>query len=410
MKSRALPIKVGVAAAAIAVSAAACGSNSSGGGTAAGDNSNQPTAASADATATQAAELRTGLDTLFREHVDLTGFTVQTAAISGIGSTQTAAALKTLDSNTVALADAIGSIYGPAARDAFLKMWRAHIGFFVNYTKGLASHDKHLVSQSQSQLAGYKRDFATFLAGATQIPANAIATELQGHIQTLESAIKAILTGSKTAGAKLEMAAEHMDGTAQALASGIAKEKGLTGNADGDAAGLRAALTGLLIQHVAQTGAIIQSLVATGSLSSPQTTGAISALDQNTVDLGKAIGSLYGGDAQQAFLKMWRAHIGFFVAYTEGIAGNDAAKVRQAKHQLAGYQKQFGDFLGSATGLPGSAVSADLQGHVQTLEAAIKAILAKSPSASTKIAMAESHMAGTAQVLAKAIAAQKDLS
>lgn len=410
MKSRALPIKVGVAAAAIAVSAAACGSNSSGGGTAAGDNSNQPTAASADATATQAAELRTGLDTLFREHVDLTGFTVQTAAISGIGSTQTAAALKTLDSNTVALADAIGSIYGPAARDAFLKMWRAHIGFFVNYTKGLASHDKHLVSQSQSQLAGYKRDFATFLAGATQIPANAIATELQGHIQTLESAIKAILTGSKTAGAKLEMAAEHMDGTAQALASGIAKEKGLTGNADGDAAGLRAALTGLLIQHVAQTGAIIQSLVATGSLSSPQTTGAISALDQNTVDLGKAIGSLYGGDAQQAFLKMWRAHIGFFVTYTEGIAGNDAAKVRQAKHQLAGYQKQFGDFLGSATGLPGSAVSADLQGHVQTLEAAIKAILAKSPSASTKIAMAESHMAGTAQVLAKAIAAQKDLS
>ncbi|HVX68778.1 MAG TPA: hypothetical protein VHA79_03725 [Mycobacteriales bacterium] len=410
MKSRALPIKVGVAAAAIAVSAAACGSNSSGGGTAAGDNSNQPTAASADATATQAAELRTGLDTLFREHVDLTGFTVQTAAISGIGSTQTAAALKTLDSNTVALADAIGSIYGPAARDAFLKMWRAHIGFFVNYTKGLASHDKHLVSQSQSQLAGYKRDFATFLAGATQIPANAIATELQGHIQTLESAIKAILTGSKTAGAKLEMAAEHMDGTAQALASGIAKEKGLTGNADGDAAGLRAALTGLLIQHVAQTGAVIQSLVATGSLSSPQTTGAISALDQNTVDLGKAIGSLYGGDAQQAFLKMWRAHIGFFVTYTEGIAGNDAAKVRQAKHQLAGYQKQFGDFLGSATGLPGSAVSADLQGHVQTLEAAIKAILAKSPSASTKIAMAESHMAGTAQVLAKAIAAQKDLS
>jgi hypothetical protein len=410
MKSRALPVKVGVAAAAIAMSAAACGSNSSGGGTATADSAGTQSASSVDATATQASELRAGLDTLFREHVNLTGFTVQTAAISGIGSTQTAAALKTLDANTVALADAVGSLYGPAARDAFLKMWRAHIGFFVNYTKGLASHDKHLVSQAQSQLAGYKRDFATFLAGATQIPANAIATELQGHIQTLESAIKAILTRSKTAGAKLEMAAEHMDGTAQALASGIAKEKGLTGNADGDAAGLRAALTGLLIQHVAQTGAVIQSLVATGSLSSPQTTGAISALDQNTVDLGKAIGSLYGGDAQQAFLKMWRAHIGFFVTYTEGIAGNDAAKVRQAKHQLAGYQKQFGDFLGSATELPGSAVSADLQGHVQTLEAAIKAILAKSPSASTKIAMAESHMAGTAQVLAKAIAAQKDLS
>ena len=56
-----------------------------------------------------------------------------------------------------------------------------------------------------------------------------------------------------------------------------------------------------------------------------------------------------------------------------------------------------------------SVVSADLQGHIQTLEAAIQAILAKSPSAAAKIAMAEDHMAGTAAVLAKAIAAQKNL-
>ena len=53
---------------------------------------------------------------------------------------------------------------------------------------------------------------------------------------------------------------------------------------------------------------------------------------------------------------------------------------------------------------------ADLQGHVQTLEVAIQAILTKSPTAAAKIAMAEDHMAGTAAVLAKAIAAQKHLS
>ena len=409
MKSRALPVKVGVTAAAIAVSAAACGSSSSGGGTTASDPGSASTSA-ADATATQASELRAGLDTLFREHVDLTGFTVQTAVISGIASPQPAAALKALDANSVALADAVGSVYGMDARDAFLKMWRAHIGFFVDYTKGLATKNAAEVSKAQAKLANYKKDFAAFLSGATQIPADAIATELQGHIQTLESAIQAILTKSKSAGAKLQMAAEHMDGTAQALASGIATEKNLTGNADGAAAGLRAALTGLLIQHVAQTGAVVQSVVATGSLTSPQATGAVAALDQNTVDLGTAIGSLYGDAAKTAFLKMWRAHIGFFVSYTEGIAGIDAAMVKAAERKLAGYQQQFGAFLGSATGLPGSAVSADLQGHVQTLEVAIKAILTKSPSAGAKIAMAESHMAGTAQVLAKAIAAQKQLS
>jgi hypothetical protein len=249
-----------------------------------------------------------------------------------------------------------------------------------------------------------------FLGTATQIPPSAIATELQGHIQTLEAAIQAIVTKSSDAGAKLQMAAMHMDGTADALAGGIAKEKNLTGNVDGAASSLRAGLTGLFIQHVAQTVQVVQSVVATGSLTSGETSGAVSALDQNTQDLGKAIGSVYGTDAQTAFLKLWRAHIGFFVEYTKGLAGNDKHMVNQAQRKLANYRADFSKFLGSATGLPADAISSDLQGHVQTLEAAIQAVLSKSADAGDKIEMAESHMAGTAAVLSSAIAKQKHLS
>jgi len=200
-----------------------------------------------------------------------------------------------------------------------------------------------------------------------------------------------------------------MDGTAAALASGIAKEKSLPGNATGDASALRAALTGLLIQHVAQTGAVVQTAVATG-LTSAQTAGALTALDANTVGLGDAIGSVYGTAARTAFLKMWRAHIGFFVEYTKGLATHDSAMVSDAQAKLAGYQKDFATFLGTATGLPPDAVAADLQGHITTLEIAIQAIVSKSPTAAAKISMAEMHMAGTAAVLAKAIATQKNLS
>ena len=416
MLSRPLAAKTAAAVLVVGLGAAACG-GSSGGTTSTkaqpsssmSDMQSSSPSSSADATATQAAALRSGLDQLFREHVNLTGFVVQTAVISGVSSPQTAAALKALDGNTVAIGDAIGSVYGADAKTAFLKMWRAHIGFFVDYTVGLATKDNAKVSKAQAQLAGYKRDFAAFLAGATKIPAAAIATELQGHIQTLESAIQAILTKNKDAGAKLQMAAMHMDGTAAALAGGIAKDKNLDGTADSQASALRAGLTGLLIQHVAQTGEVVQSVVAT-SLTSAQTQGAIAALDQNTQDLGKAIGSLYGADAQTAFLKMWRDHIGFFVEYTKGLAAGDKAAVKAAQAKLATYQQQFGSFLGTATGLPADAVSADLQGHIQTLEVAIQAILTKSPTAAAKISMAEDHMAGTAAVLAKAIAAQKHLS
>jgi hypothetical protein len=415
MKSAKVAVKAATGLAVVALSVSACGGGSSSDGTkAAGQpqssmSSSMSSAPTTGATATAAASLRAGLDQLFREHVDLTGFAVQTAVTNGISSPNTAQALKALDGNTVALGDAIGSVYGPSARTAFLKMWRAHIGFFVEYTKGLATGDKQMVMHAQAKLAGYKKDFSTFLGGATQIPAAAIATELQGHIQTLEAAIRAIVTKSPDAAAKLQMAAEHMDGTAAALAGGIAKQKNLSGNAAGDAAGLRAALTGLLVQHVAQTGAVVQTAVGT-SLTSPQTAGAIKALDMNTVDLGDAIGSVYGADARKAFLKMWRAHIGFFVEYTTGLASGDKAMVSKAQGKLANYKRDFAKFLGSATGLPATAVAADLQGHIATLETAIKAIVTKSPSAASAISMAETHMAGTAAVLAKAIADQKHLS
>jgi len=264
---------------------------------------------------------------------------VQTAVADGVDSQNTAQALKALDGNTVALGDAIGSVYGAAARKAFVKMWRAHIGFFVEYTKGLAAHDDAKVSQAQAKLANYKKDFSKFLSGATQIPADAIATELQGHIDTLEAAIQSIVAKKADAAANLEMAAEHMDATAAALASGISEEKNLAGNPNGDASTLRATLTGLLLQHVAQTGAVVQTAVAT-SLTSPQTAGAVKALDKNTVDLADAIGSIYGTDARAAFLKMWRAHIGFFVDYTKGLdprqeaGGRGASKARQLQEGL----------------------------------------------------------------------------
>ena len=54
----------------------------------------------------------------------------------------------------------------------------------------------------------------------------------------------------------------------------------------------------------------------TGSKTFP---AAAQALDDNSVALSKAIGSVYGAKAGQTFLNgkfMWRAHIEFFVDYT----------------------------------------------------------------------------------------------
>jgi hypothetical protein len=356
-------------------------------------------------TNTAAATLYAGLDQLLREHVDLTANVVQTAITKGASSADTKAAEAALGQNTNALGAAIGSEYGAAAQQQFLTLWRAHIGYFVNYTLGVASNNKAQVATAQKNLAGYTVAFSKFVSSATKLPQSAVAADLKGHVSTLEAAINAIVAKSPDAGMKISMAGMHMDGTAQVLAGGIASSKKVSGDVTGEGSTLRGALTGLLVQHVAATAFVAQTAVANGgNLKAPEVEGAVSALQQNTNQLGAAIGSVYGAPAQQEFLKLWNAHIGYFVNYTLGVATHDKAKVATAQKDLKGYIDQFSTFISGATKLPKSAVVADLQGHVSTLETAINAIVAGSPKASADLQMAENHMAGTAAVLAQGIA------
>jgi hypothetical protein len=412
-----LLIRGGVGVAALALATAACASSGAATGSGAasskpsGSASGMPSSAmpsqSAGAlTNTAAAQLYAALDQLLVEHVDLTANVVQTAISKGPSSASTKAALAALDQNTQGLGSAIGSVYGSAAQAQFLKLWRAHIGYFVNYTLGVATHNSQQVATAQKDLAGYTAQFSAFIAGATKLPASAVAADLKGHVTTLETAINAIVAKSPDAGPDLEMAAMHMNGTAQVLAQGIVSSKGISGKVTGAGSALRAALTGLLIQHVAATAFVVQTAVAAnGNLKAPEVKGAVTALTDNTNQLGAAIGSVYGAAAQAQFLKLWNAHIGFFVNYTLGTATHNAKTVAMAKTDLAGYIRQFSAFIAGATKLPASAVAADLQGHVSTLETAIDAIAAGSTTEGSALLMAENHMAGTGAVLAQGIAA-----
>jgi hypothetical protein len=401
-----------VGLAALALAAAACGSGggtSKSSGAAPSASMGMSAAAMSKAagaqTNTSGAQLYAALDQLLVEHVDLTANVVQTAITKGPSSAGTKAALAALDQNTQGLGQAIGSEYGAAAQAQFLKLWRAHIGFFVNYTLGVAGHNSAQVATAQKDLAGYTSQFSAFVASATKLPASAVAADLQGHVTTLEAAINAIVAKSPDAGQKIEMAAMHMNGTAEVLAKGIASSKGIPGNVTGAGSTLRAGLTGLLIQHVAATNFVVQTAVAAGgNLKNPEVVGAVSALQDNTNQLGAAIGSVYGSAAQTQFLKLWNAHVGFFVNYTLGVATKNTAKTAAAQKDLAGYISQFSAFIAGATKLPASAVAADLQGHVSTLETTINATVAGSPAASADLLMAENHMAGTGAVLAQGIA------
>jgi hypothetical protein len=185
-------------------------------------------ATGAAATATPAAELRAGLTALLQEHVYLAGIAInQAVADAGdLEAPATASAVGALDANSVALSDAIGSIYGAEGGEQFLALWRAHIGFFVDYTLGGATANQEMQDAARQQLDDYRADFGAFVDSATggNLPADAVAAELQVHVDTLLVAVDAILAGSPDVFPLLREAAGHMPGTAAALAGAIATQ------------------------------------------------------------------------------------------------------------------------------------------------------------------------------------------
>ncbi|HEY7179351.1 MAG TPA: hypothetical protein VH305_09265 [Gaiella sp.] len=175
------------------------------------------------------------------------------------------------------------------------------------------------------------------------------------------------------------------------------------------ASDLRNTLNQLLGEH-AVLAMNATNLGVTGSKAFP---AAAKTLDENSVALSQAIGSLYGAKAGKTFLDgpfMWRAHVKFFVDYTVATAKRDEAAKAQAVANLKTYTVRFGDFLAGATGLPKLAVRNDLLGHVLELKTQLDDYAAhRYAKAADDYRHAYAHMFMTGDLLAGAIAQQKNL-
>jgi hypothetical protein len=172
----------------------------------------------------KAADLRTGLNTLFAEHVSLAASA--TGAALGGRDAEFKAAAGALDANSVAIAKAIGSVYGADAEAAFLPLWRKHIGFVVDYTVGVATKDKAKQTKAVNDLVGYTDDFGAFLSSANpNLPKATVAELVKGHILTLKDVIdaQAAKDYNKTY-MLLRTATGHMHMIADPLADAIVKQ------------------------------------------------------------------------------------------------------------------------------------------------------------------------------------------
>jgi plastocyanin len=352
-----------------------------------------------------AAGLRVTLNNLLAEHVYLAARA--TSGAIGNRPAEFEAAAAALDANSVDLSKAIGLAYGPDAEAAFLPLWRSHIGMVVDYTTGKATNDQAKQDKAVQDLVGYTQDFGAFLSGANEnLPKDAVAGLVKDHVLTLKDVIDAQAAGDQAATYyNLRLAMSHMQMVADPLADATAKKfpDKFGGQAITPASTLRVALNRLLAEHVffaaSATGGALGNREA-------QFKAAADQLDANSIDLSKAIGSAYGGDAEAAFLPLWRSHIGMVVDYTVGKATNDEMKQQKAVNDLVGYTQDFGAFLASANeNLPKDVVAGLVKDHVLTLKDVIDAQAAGDPRGQfSAIRSAGNHMSMIADPLAEATA------
>jgi hypothetical protein len=328
-----------------------------------------------DATS-EASELRVGLTALLQEHVYLAGYAVDTAYVAGADSEEFKLAADALDGNSQDLAAAVGSLAGEEKQDAFLKLWRQHIGFFVDYAVATKTGDDAAAAQAQKSLNGYRQDAGAFFESVSggELPKEAVAKNLKGHINTLSKAIDDLAAGNASAFDSLKMAGDHVVGSAAVLSAGLAKGAGLEGDTADKATELRVGLTSLLQEHVYLAGAaVFTAYTDEGGVDGEAFKAAAGTLDTNSQELAAAVESLAGKEKGDAFLELWRQHIGFFVDYAVGAAGDDQAAKDKALTSLDGYRPDAGAFFEDVSGgeLPKDAVAEGLIGHVETLAGAI---------------------------------------
>ncbi|HEX2177350.1 MAG TPA: hypothetical protein VHG70_15710 [Nocardioidaceae bacterium] len=326
-----------------------------------------------------AADLRAALTYLLTEHVYLAGIAVDTAYVAGPKSQEFKLAAGALDENTVALADAVGSVAGRDNRRTFLQAWRSHIDDFVTYAVAVKSNDQAGKQQALKDLEGYQRVAGQFFEEVTggALPASAVRASLDEHVKTLTAAIDAFAAGDAHAFDKLKAAAGHMPMTAQALATGIDQATGMKGDPNSQASQVRALLNAELTEHVYLAGTGVFTAYVEGA-DSDAFKAAAAALDANSVELSKAVTSLTDKKTGDNFLQAWRSHIDDFVTYAVAVAEDDQQAKQMAEANLQAYAVQQGKTMQELTGgaLQADVVQQAFETHIATLTAAIDAMAA----------------------------------
>ncbi|HRF28258.1 MAG TPA: hypothetical protein PL051_01275 [Candidatus Saccharibacteria bacterium] len=133
-------------------------------------------------------------------------------------------------------------------------------------------------------------------------------------------------------------------------------------NDSNKAASLRSTLVGFGVEHMDLTYSAVAS-----TLNGTKSAKADAAdLYKNGTDLGAAVGSVYGKDAEKTFNSVWKLHLDEFVNYAVAASKDDTAAKKKALSNIDSmYTKPLAAYLAKANpNLPEDALYSGLKSHV----------------------------------------------
>lgn len=178
-----------------------------------------------------------------------------------------------------------------------------------------------------------------------------------------------------------------------------------TPSASTKAADLRSTLVKLGLEHMTLTDQAVDA--ALDGSANASATGA--ALYENGTNIGAAVGSVYGKDAETTFNSVWKLHLDEFVKYAVASKGGDEAGKAAALDSInMNYTKPLAAYLAKANpNLPEATLEGALNDHVKmTAQMIDYHVQGKYTEEANQLKMANDHIEGLFSTLADAIVKQ----
>ncbi len=242
------------------------------------------------------------------------------------------AAVASLQENTGALSQLVGTAYGSTQGERFQQVWQRRTDDLFSYANGVASDDTSATRTARAALMADADAYGSWFAGASEGQARAsdASDGARTNVEELMQQLDAYAAHDYNRAYQIERAAyEHMFTAGGTMAKASLAPKAAAG-LDSPPNKLRSAFAMLLGEHMEL---IIDAQRATFA-GSPEFKAAAAQINANSTALAQGLGAIVGPAKGAEFQSAWADHVTGLLAYTTAVAGKDQAAKDAAEQKL----------------------------------------------------------------------------